>query len=53
VSAESLDGHLVVQPPTPSTVLLLVRDPRVPVGRLALMAEQAARAARGWLERLA
>ena len=53
VSAESLDGHLVVLPPTPSTVLLLVRDPRVPVGRLALLAEQAARAARTWLERMA
>ncbi len=53
VSAEALDGHLVVLPPTPSTVLLLVRDPRVPVGRLALLAEQAARAARVWLERMA
>jgi hypothetical protein len=48
-----MDGHLVVLPPTPSTVLLLVRDPRVPVGRLALLAEQAARAARTWLERMA
>lgn len=53
VTAESLDGHLVVLPPTPSTVLLLVRDPRVPVGRLALLADQAARAARTWLERMA
>ena len=53
VSAESPDGHLVVQPPTSATVLLLVRDPRVPVGRLALMADQASRAARAWLERLA
>jgi hypothetical protein len=39
--------------PTPATVLLLLRDARVPVGRLGLIAEQAARAARGWLERLA
>ena len=53
VTAESPDGHLLVLPPTQSTVLLLLRDARVPVGRLGLMAEQAARAARSWLERLA
>lgn len=53
VTAESPDGHLLVLPPTQSTVLLLLRDARVPVGRLGLIAEQAARAARGWLERLA
>lgn len=53
VTAESADGHLVVLPPTQSTVLLLLRDARVPVGRLGLIAEQAARAARSWLERLA
>ncbi len=53
VTAESPDGHLLVLPPTQSTVLLLLRDARVPVGRLGLIAEQAARAARSWLERLA
>jgi predicted regulator of Ras-like GTPase activity (Roadblock/LC7/MglB family) len=53
VTAESPDGHLVVLPPTQSTVLVLLRDARVPVGRLGLIAEQAARAARSWLERLA
>jgi predicted regulator of Ras-like GTPase activity (Roadblock/LC7/MglB family) len=53
VSAESPDGHLLVLPPTQSTVLLLLRDARVPVGRLGLIAEQAARAARAWLERMA
>ena len=53
VTAESADGHLLVLPPTQSTVLLLLRDARVPVGRLGLIAEQAARAARRWLERLA
>ena len=53
VTAESPDGHLLVLPPTQSTVLLLLRDARVPVGRLGLIAEQAARAARRWLERLA
>ncbi len=53
VTAESAEGHLLVLPPTQSTVLLLLRDARVPVGRLGLIAEQAARAARSWLERLA
>ena len=53
VTAESADGHLMVLPPTQSTVLVLLRDARVPVGRLGLIAEQAARAARNWLERLA
>ena len=53
VTAESPDGNLLILPPTQSTVLLLLRDARVPVGRLGLMAEQAARAARSWLERLA
>ena len=53
VSAESDDGHLVVLQPTPATVLLLLRDARVPVGRLAMIAEQAARAARRWLEQMA
>lgn len=53
VTAESADGHLVVMPPTPATVLLLLRDARVPVGRMGMIAEQAARAARRWLERMA
>lgn len=53
VTAESADGHLLILAPTQSTVLLLLRDARVPVGRLGLIAEQAARAARNWLERLA
>ncbi len=53
VTAESPDGHLLVLPPTQSTVLVLMRDSKVPVGRLGLMADQAARAARSWLERLA
>ncbi len=53
VTAESPDGHLLVLPPTQSTVLLLLRDARVPVGRLGLIGDQAARAARSWLERLA
>ncbi|MCU0620178.1 MAG: tetratricopeptide repeat protein [Gemmatimonadales bacterium] len=53
LSAESPDGTMLLLAPTPSTALFLVRDPDVPVGRVALEAEQTARSAREWLERLA
>ena len=42
-------AHLA--PPTDSTVLLLMGEPGMPVGRLALEAEAQAEAARRWLER--
>jgi predicted regulator of Ras-like GTPase activity (Roadblock/LC7/MglB family) len=42
-------AHLA--PPTDSTVLLLMGEPGMPVGRLALEAEAQAAAARRWLER--
>jgi predicted regulator of Ras-like GTPase activity (Roadblock/LC7/MglB family) len=53
VSAESADGNVLVLAPTPTTALVVVRPADVPVGRLALLAEQAARRARGWLAELA
>jgi predicted regulator of Ras-like GTPase activity (Roadblock/LC7/MglB family) len=53
VSSESPDGNLLVLAPTDDTALVIVRPPDVPVGRLARLAEQAARRARGWLEELA
>lgn len=53
LSAESPDGTMLLLAPTPSTALFLVRAPEVPVGRVALEAEQTARTARSWLERLA
>lgn len=53
VAVECPDGNLHLTPPTDSTVLLTVRDAGVPAGRLALLAERAAHAARRWLERLA
>ena len=54
VTAESPDGHLLVLPPTQSTVLLAAAR-RAGAGGAArrCSAEQAARAARHWLERLA
>lgn len=52
VAAESADAHVLLVPPTPETVLLVSRAPEIPVARLALLADQGARAARQWLERL-
>jgi predicted regulator of Ras-like GTPase activity (Roadblock/LC7/MglB family) len=52
VSAESADGNVLVLAPTPATALVIVRPPDVPVGRLALLAEQAARRTRGLLAEL-
>jgi len=52
LAAESPDGSMLLVAPTPETVLLAVRDPSVPVGRLAYSVERAAGAARRWLEGL-
>jgi tetratricopeptide (TPR) repeat protein len=51
IAVESPDGHLVLAAPTSDTVLLAARDPSLPLGRVTLLAERAARAARTWLER--
>ena len=51
IAMESPDGHLVLAAPTAETVLLAARDASLPVGRVALLAEWAARSARVWLER--
>jgi tetratricopeptide (TPR) repeat protein len=53
VSVESGDGNLHLTSPTGATVLLTVRDASVPAGRLAILADRAAHAARRWLEGLA
>jgi tetratricopeptide (TPR) repeat protein len=50
IAIECPDGHLVLAQPTADTVLLASRDPSIPVGRVGLLAERAARAARTWLE---
>ncbi len=52
VSVECPDGNMHLVAPTPETVLLTVRDIGVPAGRLALLADRAAQAARRWLEGL-
>ncbi len=50
VAAETADANLFLCAPTTESLLLLVRDNSVPIGRLALQAERAAEAARRWLE---
>jgi tetratricopeptide (TPR) repeat protein len=50
IAIECPDGHLVLAQPTSDTVLLASRSPSVPIGRVGLLAERAARAARTWLE---
>ncbi len=50
IAVESPEGNLFLVAPTPDTMLLTVRDPSLPMARLGLIAERAAREARTWLE---
>lgn len=49
IAVESPEGNLLLVAPTPDTVLLTMRDPSLPMARLGLIAERAARDARAWL----
>ena len=49
IAVESPEGNLYLMAPTPETMLLTVRDPSLPMARLGLIAERAAREAREWL----
>lgn len=51
IAVESPEGNLFLVPPTPETLLLTVRDASLPLARLGLIAERAAREAREWLAR--
>jgi tetratricopeptide (TPR) repeat protein len=51
IAVESPEGNLFLVPPTPDTLLLTVRDSSLPLARLGLMADRAARDAREWLAR--
>jgi tetratricopeptide (TPR) repeat protein len=51
LSAEGQSGHVFVAQPTAESLLLMLRDRSVPLGRLGLLALRAAQAARTWLER--
>jgi tetratricopeptide (TPR) repeat protein len=50
VAAEGRTGHVHLTAPTGDALLLVVRDRAVPMGRLAIIAQRAAGAARRWLE---
>jgi predicted regulator of Ras-like GTPase activity (Roadblock/LC7/MglB family) len=52
ITVESPDAHFVLVRPTAETVLLAAREPSLPMARIALVAERAARAAKIWLERV-
>ena len=49
IAVESPEGNLFLLPPTPDTVLLTMRERSLPMARLGLIAERAARDARAWL----
>jgi len=50
VAAEGRSGHVHLTAPSGDALLLVVRDRAVPMGRLAIIAQRAAGAARRWLE---
>ncbi|HEU4682381.1 MAG TPA: tetratricopeptide repeat protein [Gemmatimonadales bacterium] len=51
IAVESPEGNLFLVAPTSETLLLTVRGPSLPMARLGLIAERAAKEARAWLER--
>ena len=53
VVLEAPGGNAALLPASSEALLLVVRDASVPMGRLQVAAERAARAARAWLETLA
>jgi tetratricopeptide (TPR) repeat protein len=53
LAAEGQLGHVHLAQPGPDALLLVVRDRAVPMGRLAIIAQRAAVAARRWLEQQA
>ena len=51
LSAEGQGGHVHMVQPSGDSMLLVVRDRSVPLGRLGMLAQRAAHAARQWLDR--
>jgi tetratricopeptide (TPR) repeat protein len=49
IALESPDGHVVLTTASAETVLVAAREASLPMGRVTLLAERAARAARAWL----
>ena len=52
ITLECPDAHFVLVQPTSDTVLLAAREPSLPIARVSLLAERAARAAKAWLEQV-
>jgi predicted regulator of Ras-like GTPase activity (Roadblock/LC7/MglB family) len=52
ITLECPDAHFVLVQPTAETVLLAAREPSLPIARVGLLAERAAREAKSWLERV-
>ena len=52
LTVQSDDGNMHLASPTADTVLLVVRDSAIPLGRLAALSARAGSAARSWLESL-
>jgi predicted regulator of Ras-like GTPase activity (Roadblock/LC7/MglB family) len=52
ITVEAKSGAMHLLAPTPETLLLASADPGVPPGRLGMLADRGAGAARRWLERL-
>ncbi len=50
IAVESPDGHLVLTQASAETIVLAARDPSLPLGRVSMLADRAARSARTWLE---
>lgn len=52
ITLECPDAHFVLVQPTTDTILLAAREPSLPIARVVLVAERAAREAKTWLERV-
>lgn len=52
ISLEGGPAHFELRPPTIDSVLLITRPSEIPAGRLGMLADRAAAAARRWLEEL-
>ena len=52
ITLECPDAHVVLVQPSAETVLLAAREPSLPIARVALLADRAAREAKRWLERV-
>lgn len=50
IAVETPEANFFLAPPTPETLLLVMRDPSVPMGRVAIGTGRAVDAARRWLE---